>query len=415
VHYVIIGASAAGISAVETLCRLVPDAKITLISKEKDIAYSRCLTTYYISDKVSRDKLFIRSQEQLEGLGITIITGIEAVSVDVSAKSVNLSDGRKINYHRLLAASGSTPIVPDIPGIEAKGIFALRKLEDAQNIHEYLPRTDSAILLGDGLVAVTTALALNSRGIKVSVVGIAAHLMATFLDQHCAEILQKTMVEMGIQFYLESTVKQIKLNQSGEISGIILDTGINVNAGLMVVAVGVKPELDYLANTGISTDIGIKVNDYLETNVEGIFAAGDAAQCFDYVRQKSWWNPLWPNAVEQGEIAARNMAGQKRAYIGCTNLNAVNIDKLSLICGGETNKKDKDNEEYVIKDLPGNYEKLVFSADRLIGFILLGNTEKAGVLTSLLMQKSITSTQKENLVSRKYNYVSLSGLVPLRN
>lgn len=410
-HYVIIGASAAGLSAVETLRRLDPDSVITVISKEKDIAYSRCLTTYFLAGRITRNNLYLRTPDDMQSLNAQIILGAEAVDADAQAKTVTLSDGKMVSYDKLLAASGATPIIPDIPGIRGDGVYSLRTIVDADNIVSKLAGATSAVILGDGLVSITAALALHARGIKVSVVGIASHILATFLDYRAAEILQKKMNSLGIDLFLGRSFRELHRDRTGNFTGVTMTDGSYIDAGLAVIAAGVRPEYGYLQNLGISANPGILVNEFMESNIPDIYAAGDTAQAYDIVRGGPAWNPLWPNAVEQGLTAAYNMAGIPRAYDGCTNMNSLNIGGISAISMGITHGDSSDLETVVVTDRNSTYEKLVFSSNRLVGYILLGNTEKAGVLSSLVSKGEVSTTQKAKLLKGSFGYTSLAGLM----
>ncbi len=413
-HYVIIGASAAGLSAAETLRRLDPEAEITMISKEKDLAYSRCLVTYYIAGQIPRDKIYLRTDEQLNKLRINVISPVEAVEVNNSSNTVRLSNGSEVAYDKLLIASGASPVIPDIPGLSGPGVYPLRTLPDADEIVSGLGKVTSAVILGDGLVSVTTALALNSRGIKVSIVGIAPHILVTFLDARAARILQDKMADLGIDFYLGQSFQEVNRDQTGSFTGVILTDGRTVKAEMAVIAVGVQANCGFLGKTGLAVKQGISVNDYLETGITGIYAAGDVAEGFDFVRQTTAWQPLWPNAVEQGQIAAHNMAGISKIYYGCTNLNSLNIGGISVVCVGIANSGNPAYETRIVSDHDSTYEKLVFLGNRLVGFILLGKIEKAGVLTSLVFQEALSPTQKDKLLEGRFSYTSIAGLASLR-
>lgn len=416
VNYVIIGASAAGLSAAETLRRLAPDAEITLISREKEIAYSRCLLTYLLSGTISRDDIYFRSREALARLNLNIVSGTEVKGVNIEKREVSLSDGRQVHYDRLLAASGASPVIPDgIKGVSGQGVYTLRTLEDADRITKNLGEVSGAVILGDGLVSVTAAQALNSRGVKVTIVGIAPHILATFLDRRSAEILQEKLTASGIELMLGRTFAEVRRGADGKLKGVAASDGKEFQADIVIIAVGVKPEFSFLKDSGINSDRGLTVNEYLETSVPGIYAAGDVAQGYDRVRETIAWQPLWPNAVEQGRTAGYNMAGVEKCYGGCTNLNSLNIAGTPVICVGQANTDRPGLESFVLSDNGSTYEKIVFAGNKLAGFILLGKTEKAGVITSLVYQGDLSPTQKEKLLNRKFSYTSLSGLTPVGN
>lgn len=414
VHYVIIGASAAGISAAKTLRRLDARSEITIISKEQDVGYSRCLSTYYISGRIPRNKIYICSSDEIANLNARILTGIEAVEVDASSKIVRLSDNNVVIFDKLLVASGASPIIPEIPGLSGQGVHTLRTLGDAEAILSGLSYVRSAVVLGDGLVSITTAAALNSKGVKVSIVGIAPHILATFLDETAARLLQDKLTEIGIDLYLGQSCKEIHRTMSGGLEGVTITDGRKIDAEMVIIAAGVRPNTDFLPNTVISAGPGVQVNEYLETELPEIYAAGDVARCYDFVRNSSWWHPLWPNAVEQGQLAAYNMAGVRRPYQGCTNMNSLNIGGIPVICVGAANQDQPGQETFVLSRSNSTYEKLVFQGDKLVGFILLGKTEKAGVLTSLVFQAAVSPTQKEKLLNGNFSYAAATGLASLK-
>jgi len=409
VHYVIIGASAAGISAAETLVRLDPDAEITVVSRETDIAYSRCLVTYYISGQISRDAVFIRSGEQLKALGVRFLAGTEAVGLDTEQKSITLSDSAVISYDRLLVASGAAPVIPDIKGINGQGVFTLRTIADADSIIAEIAESKAVAILGDGLVAVTAAMALNKRGMRVSLVGITPHILAGFLDRRAAGIVQDRMIETGIRFYLGESFSEVNRDAEGRLKGVTLSDGTSIEVDMTVIAVGVKPELKVFGETAAAAENGLLVDEYMETSIPGIYAAGDVAQAYDVVRNAPVWNPLWPHAVEQGRYAALNMAGRKVPYRGSTNMNSLNIGGIPLVCAGIANSELPDYESFTVSDNNSTYEKLVFRNRKLAGFILLGKTEKSGVLTSLVKHEITSPTQKDKLLRGHFSYTALTG------
>jgi len=409
VHYVIIGASAAGISAAETLVRLDPDAVITVVSREKDIAYSRCLVTYYISGQISRDAVFIRSDEQLRASGVRFIAGTEAVGLDTEKRHITLTDASVISYDRLLVASGASPVLPDIKGIKGLGVYTLRTIADADSIIAEITESKAVTILGDGLVAVTAAMALNKRGMCVSLVGIAPHILAGFLDSRAAGIIQNRMTEAGIRFYLGKSFSEVNRDAGGRLNSVTLSDGTSLEADMAVIAAGVKPELKVFGETAVAVEKGLLVDEFMETSVPGIYAAGDVAQAYDVVRNAPVWNPLWPHAVEQGRCAALNMAGRKVRYSGSTNMNSLNIGGISLVCAGIANSELPDYESLYVSDNNSTYEKLVFRNRKLAGFILLGKTEKSGVLTSLVKHETISPTQKDKLLGGHFSYTALTG------
>jgi len=409
VRYVIIGNSAAGLAAAEAIRRMDRTSSLTVISHEEGPAYSRCLSTYYLSGQIGRDRLWLNTPEYYRENNITLHDRCRIKAVHPGEKSVETEAGERIAYHKLLIASGAEPVIPGIPGIDGAGVFPLRSLAHLDGIVQCLAATREAVVLGDGLVAVTAAQALAQRGIKVTLVGIADRILAQFLDHKAAAILQGRLIQAGVNLRLQNSVKEVLLDDGGRIKEVILTGGAGVNAQLMVVAVGVKPATGFLAGSGIACDHGVLVDELLKTSVDDVYAAGDVAQARDLLRGIPAVNPLWPNAVEQGKIAGLNMTGKGKVYPGSCKMNSVNLAGVPVIAAGITLPDSNGYEEHT-GDSGDNYMKLVLQNDRLAGFILLGDISKAGVLTGLMKEKTTLGDKKAKLLSGKFTYASLSGL-----
>lgn len=409
-RYVIIGNSAAGLSAAETIRNNDTTGEITIISDESCPAYSRCLSTYHLGGRLPREQLFIKNQDYYKKNSFSLKYGL-VTGVKTKENQLDLSTGEKIFYDRLLIASGGEPVIPEIPGVEGEGIYPLRTIADLDGIVCTLDRVKEAVILGDGLVSITTAQALLQRGVKVSVAGIAGYILAQFLDAASAAMLEAKLKDSGVNLELKNSISEVLLDSNRQVRGVRLSDGRELPAQLLIIAVGVRPRISFLSGSGIVCDHGILADNHLETSVPGVFAAGDAVQAADLLRGKPLINPLWPNAVEQGGIAGANMCGMKKVYPGSCNMNSVNIAGISVIAAGITTPADSVCEEYVDDRKAYNiYNKLVFRDDRLIGFLLSGNTSNAGILLSLLKEQNPLGAKKAELLAGRNYYAKLSGL-----
>ncbi|KNZ70244.1 FAD-dependent pyridine nucleotide-disulfide oxidoreductase [Thermincola ferriacetica] len=410
-RHVIIGFSAAGLAAVRAIRAADDRAEITVITEEPHSVYSRCLLTYYLSGRVREDQMFLLTEAEVKALNITLKTGVRAVQVRPSVKEVLLSNGETVKFDKLLLATGASAIVPRATFEGAGQIYTLRTLDDAKTLEQNLPIIKKAVVLGDGLVAVTTAQALGQRGIDVSLVGLAPHLLAGFLDQKAGKLIEECLArKVGIKFYSGKTINKVAKDAADNINEVELSDGSRLQADAVILAVGVRPNIEPVMNTPIKCDRGIPVNDYMETNIPDIYAAGDVAQKRKILAGAAELVPLWPAAVEEGKTAGMNMAGRRKKYTGALTMNSVNVGGLSIIAAGLSNGAGQELKiyEYLNAAKP-EYRRIVFRDDKLVGFILLGSTEKAGILSALVKEQVDVSTYKDEICMGRINYPKLSA------
>lgn len=403
-RYIIVGASAAGSSAAETLRRSDKDAQITVISDEK-LTYSKPLLSYYLAGKLGEEQLFFRAPDFYERLGIKRIHA-RAVGLYGEKNSLELSDGQKLNYDKLLLATGAAPRFPQIDGMNRAGVFGLRKLEDAQGILERLPKARLAVVLGGGLVGLKAAAALQERGVGVTVLVDSPHVLSQMLDENSARIFEEIFERNGVS--IRTRAKPAAVLGTKRIEGVQTTSGEVFPCDVVVVGKGVDPSLELVQGTKIRTDYGVLVNDFLQTSIENVYAAGDVAQARDVLRGEPWINALWPCAVEQGRIAALNMLGKERPYRGSMRMNSVQFFGVPVISaglavltpgplGGRAGEHDETLES---RPAPGIYRKIFLKDDTIVGFVLVGDApiEAAGVLRILMERRVNVASIKEELL-----------------
>ncbi len=412
-RYVIIGASAAGCTAAETLRRHdKKQAEIVMISDEK-LVYSRPLLSYYLAGKLDEEQLLYRPRDFFERNQIkTIFT--RAVGLDTEQSQVHLQDGTKITYDKLLLATGSSPRFPAMEGMKQKaGIFGLRKLEeDAKAILQWLPQAKRAVVLGGGLVGLKAAAALKERGLSVTVLVDSPHALSQMLDESSAQIFEEIFAQNGVP--IRAKAKPVALLGAKTVEGVQIASGEVFPCELVVVGKGVDPNLELIAGTKIRKDYGILVDDYLCTNIENIYAAGDVAQARDVLRGEPWLNALWPCAVEQGRAAALNMlvgAGLKPAptvYRGSMRMNSVQFFGLPVISAGLAvltpgplgGRSGEHDETLECRPAPTVYRKIFLKDNTIVGFVLVGDVpiETAGLLRILMERRVNVAELKEELL-----------------
>lgn len=398
-RHVVIGNSAAGIFAAEAIRRTRPADEIVILTDEDVPAYSRCLTSYFIAGRVSEQEMAIRPPDFYETQRIDINYGCRVEQVDTSQSRVYCTGGRTFPYDRLLVASGARPVVPGIPGIGARGVHVLRTLQDARAISSRAVAGAPAVVVGGGLVSLKTAYSLLERGLQVTVVVSSPRILSRVMDGAAAGLLRQHLEEHGMRFLLERDLTEVTRSASGEVTGVTLTDGAWLPAHLVIVGKGVTPNIEFLRGTPVAVNRGILVSEYLETSVLGVYAAGDVAEAYDMVRKEPTVNAIWPNAAAQGALAGYNMAGKGRVYRGSISMNSACFFGLSAITAGLNQAEGEGYEVYARDDLARRrYHKLVFQGNRLVGFSLVGDTSRAGMLTNLILGEVPLDDRKQRLI-----------------
>jgi NAD(P)H-nitrite reductase large subunit len=402
-RFVIVGASAAGISAAETLRCHDECADIVIISDE-ELIYSRPMLSYYLAGTRDEEGLLYRSRDFFKDNRIEAIIA-RAVKLDPEKNQVQLEDGRKVDYDRLLLATGASPRFPKVEGMDKEGVFGLRKITDVEGMLARLPHATRAVVLGAGLVGLKAAAGLKQHGLDVTVLVGSLQVLSQMLDESSSEVFKQIFEENGVPVI--TGVQAAEVLGKAQVEGLKLTSGEVYPCELVVVGKGVDPNLDLVEGTSIKMDYGILIDEHCRTNVPDIYAAGDAAQAMDVLRGEPWINALWPCAVEQGRIAALNMAGEETAYKGSMRMNSVQFFDLSVISAGLAvltpgplgSRQGEHDETLEDRPEPHVYRKVFLKDDTIVGFVLIGEIETAGVLRTLMEKRVDVSDMKDELLS----------------
>ena len=387
-HLVIIGNSAAALSAVRAIRARGGAEQITIVSKEECHAYSPVLTTYYLRGAIPEQGLFICDAGYYLDRDLDCHFGVAAVELDAEAQTVLFDDGTKVGYDALLIASGASPkhlggLDPEI----AAEVCYLRTIEDARRIKELADRAKHIVVLGGGLVSLQVASAVARPDLQVTCVVASEQVLSQNVDAECAEIIRDHIESSAnIDFLFGANVLHIGKADGGY--RLSLDSGAVLAADMLVAGKGVVPNIDFVDRGQIAVDRGVLVDDRLRTQVDNVFAAGDLAQGRNRVTGTVELVPNWINACEQGRIAGMNMVGADGAFPGSvaeniTTLFGVPVASIGVTRAGRDGAdlrevKYRDNER-------GIYRKLLFQADALVGAVLLRDIEDAGVLRSAIV------------------------------
>jgi len=381
--HVIIGTGAAGISAAKTIRERREDDEIVIISAD-DIVYSRCILHKFISGERDTGALSFLPDGFFEQNRIKVRSGVVVSHIEPDNKCV-VFDGGSESYDRLLVATGAKSNFPPIDGLQgAKYVYGLRDLPDAEAIRKNAAHKDYIVIIGAGLVGLDAAYGLAEIVKKADIVEMVDSIISANLDKHAARVYQTKFEEAGCKFHLGTKAVKVITDASGDVSAIELDNGEQLPCNLLIVAVGVTPNTQLFENSGITTERGVSVNEYLETSAEGVYAAGDVTGLSE----------SWPNAVLQGEVAALNMLGIETVYDDSFSLmNTINFFGIPSLSVGQFNPSDGDIVDS--REDRNKYQKVIIRDGIPVGVILQGDISRSGFWQQLIKNKiDIAGVQK---------------------
>lgn len=369
--FVIIGASGAGMSAVEEIRKRNKECQITIISREDVKGYYRPQLSKMLSKNVALDSISIKNDEWLRTNNINLILNKEVTKIDPENKMVILSDNSEFEYTKLIIATGAECFMPPIQGNEKKGVYTLRNIKDSTEIRRYAKDKKNAVVVGGGILGLEIASELNNMGLEVVVVEMSSRILPRQLDSQSSLILEELVINLGIRLKKDASTKEILGDD--KVSGVLLGDGEVIKTDVVIVSTGVKANIQVAQGTNIEIKRAIVVNDKMETGIADVYACGD---CCEYNGVNF---ALWSEAIEQGKVAGINAAGDEYVYeqiVPLTTLNAFNSSVFSIgDIGADSNKVYKDFE---LKDeFSKNYKKMYFVDGLLVGAILIGDTSKA--------------------------------------
>jgi len=388
-HHVILGAGPAGINAMETIRHTDPNASITLVSDEP--AYARMALPYFITGQIAAPQLATGSDEYFDRLRVDRRIGRRGAKVDFGAHAVQLDNGEQLSYDSLLIATGSSPVRPPIPGADGKHVHNLWTLADASALlASTRAKRPSAVLVGGGFIGLIILNGLHKLGWKLAVVEIEAHILPRMLDRRAAEAAEAWLRDRDIAVYTGCGVREIS---GARKKTVHLSDGQTLTSNVIVLSTGIRPNLDFLAESGVRIDQGIVVDERLQSNLPGVYAAGDVAQGPNLLGGPPVIHAIQPTAVDHGRVAGANMAGQTRTYPGSLVMNI--LDLAGLHCASFGRWQDDGDTTVVWSASRSIYRKLVWDGTRLTGGIIVGPIEDTTMLTDVGMLKGLIQARAE--------------------
>lgn len=395
--YVIIGNSAAAIGCVEGIRQIDKDGKITIISNEPHHTYSRPLISYLLYGKTDEQRMKYRPDSFYADNNVETMLGRTVKKINTEHQKVILDDNTMVGYDRLMVATGSKPFIPPMDGLDkVKHKFTFMTLDDAHALQKKLKPSAKVLIVGAGLIGLKCAEGIADKVGSITVVDLADRILPSILDETGSEIVKSHIEEKGIKFILSDSVKKFTSSKA------VLNSGEEVEFDILVIAVGVRPNVELVKEIGGDVNRGILTDKNCKTSIKHIYAAGDCTESYDITTEQMKIMALLPNAYMQGETAGIHMAGGEKPYDKAIPMNAIGFFGLHIITAGSY-----DGEAYVTSE-GKNYKKLVTKDGLLKGFILIGAVERAGIYTSLIREQKPLDTLDFELIKEKPQLMAFS-------
>lgn len=393
-RYVVLGSSAAGINAVRELRRLDPGADIVLVSQDEAI-YSRCILHHYLGGQRDLERLCFAEKDFADLYRVDWRKGRACMGLDRAEKTVELDNGERVGYDKLLIATGSHTWIPPVENLnKAQNVIGFRNIGDIEVLKEAAKTAKHIVVMGAGLVGLDCACGFLELGVKVTLVEMAGWLLSKQLDQRAAKTYQDAFEKEGVAQYYGVGIAKAVLDEEGLVTEVILTDGKTLPCDYVVVTAGVRANVEFLEGSGLELSrFGLVYDASGQTSDPDIYGAGDV----------SGTSPIWPAAVKQGIIAASNMAGVERKqtdfFASKSTMNFLGIPSMSL---GDVNG-DGPDLTVEVREGKGSYKKIVHKNGKIVGAILQGDLAYGGILQQLIAYKIDVSRVKKPVFDIDYS------------
>ena len=394
---VIIGSGAAGLAALDEIRKLDRNSGITVVSKDP-YPYMIPSLPYFVSGDIAEKDLQRYGDDYFSGMNAKTMFGTDALRVLPDRKKVALSNGAEIGYDRLLLATGSSPIKPNIPGIDKEGVCCLGSLDDANSLKKRAVNGKKAVVVGAGFVGLEGAIALRKLGLDVTVVELMDRIIPRMLDPDMAKIATKILTDRGIKFMFNAQV--VEITGGGHVDGVRLKDS-TIECDIVLLGLGVRPNTALAKSAGIECNRGILVDDFMKTNVDGMYAAGDIVEAPDFITRERKIIAIWSNAEEQGRVAASNMLGIERKYPGSDSVNISNLFDVPLSTVGYTASDATPPVEILKTEKDGFVRKVVLKDGIIIGVQTIGESRSTSLFLSLIRKRVDVTAYRDRLLEKK--------------
>jgi nitrite reductase (NADH) large subunit len=401
-RYVVVGNGIAGVTAAQSIVRADPAAEVHIFGGEPYPYYQRPRLWKFLANEVEQQSLYFRSPDWYAAKGIQVHLGARVTALDPAEHRLTLADGGNIHYDRLLLATGAQPFVPPFAGTDKDGVFTLRTLDDARAMKAYAADIRSVVVIGCGLLGLETARALLSLGLDVRMLESERRLLPRQLDGEGAQVLQARLEAIGLHFLTEAQTETILGNE--RVTGVRLRDGRVVEGEMVLISTGIRSRVVLAREAGLEVNRGLIVDEQLRTSATDVYAAGDVAEFEGIVYG------IIPAAIEQAQVAAANMVSEGSAtYSGtvpATTLKIVGIDLTSL--GDATATGDEFDILRQTDPAAGVYRRLTLRDGKIVGAILLGDTQNVRPLKQLIATGRDVSAYSDRLLDENLDLKALA-------
>jgi NADPH-dependent 2,4-dienoyl-CoA reductase/sulfur reductase-like enzyme len=412
--YLIIGAGAAGVAAIEGIRKLDPTGEITQVYEESAGYYSRPGLAYYLTGETTEDSLFPFQRSDFNRLNVHQIHA-QAKRIIPLEHRVELNNGSSLSYNRLLISTGAKASVPKMPGLDLEGVIKLDNLEDVHRILKFAHRRRTAVIVGGGITALELVEGFRARGVTVHYLLRGDRYWSNVLDETESHIVEHRLKEEGIQLHYQTELAEI-LGHKGRVVGVQTTDGTKIKCDSVGIAIGIQPKKGLAEEGGLKTERGVSVNEYLNTSDADIFAAGDVAEAYDPTLGKAILDSLWAPARKQGYTAGQNMAGHQIPYIKGVPFNVTRLAGLTTTIIGALGGRDIDADVVGIvrgdsegwRQMPdaivtqANFDvnrlRVLVGENHLVGALLMGDQTLSRAIHHIIVDKVDITPIRDKLV-----------------
>ncbi|MDT3669080.1 MAG: FAD-dependent oxidoreductase [Aromatoleum sp.] len=385
--YLIVGSSHAALEAINAIRMHDAEGSLTVVTRDAHLPYSPTVLPYVVSGKSAPERVFLRDEDFFERNNVSFRRSAGLAVLHADANTAQLADGSTLGYEKLLLATGASPVIPPIPGIDSVDYHVLRTLDDATGLNAAIAGANNAVVLGGGLVGMHAAENLVKAGAKVTIVEMGPTVLGGYFDAAASGLIEAAFREAGATVLTGSRVVGLAKSATG--ATVTLANGDTLAADLLLVATGVKPDVGYLNGSGIAFEQGIVVDDQMRTSIDNVWAAGDCAQAKHFFAPRKQVNAILPSATEQGRIAGMAMAEDPgiKAYAGGVPLNTYHFFGRHAISVGSSEVPEGGDVVTRFDEANGRYLKIIFDGGRLTGIFGINEYFDGGIMWQLIVRR----------------------------
>jgi len=408
--HVIIGDGIAGASAAETIREADPDASVTVLTDEGEALYNRILIKEFAKGKLPEAPISIHEPEWYDERDIDLQLNTHVTDIDPDAHEIQTHEGDTYEYDKLLVATGGTPAQLPVENSDADGIHHFWTFQDARGIREHADEADQGIIVGAGLLGIDLAAVCAAQGIDAKYLMRGNRWWRYALSEDGAEIIHEALEENGVEPVFESGVDHFEVDDDGKVTGAVDPDGNHYDGEWAGVAIGLNFNTEFLNGTGLELDDGVVVDEYMQTNVEDIYAAGDLTQFYDTILDSQAQNGAWGSAKEQGSVAGTNMVAdsEEKEFRWVSSYSITHFDFPFLSFGHPTRGDDEAERKYSDSE----WRRLAFEDGQLIGGVLIGDLSQQSAFKQLIREERQVAAKKELLLEKEVDLEEVKAQTP---